>query len=378
MAKKQAALVIGACSHGLSVIRALNDKGVTVFVIEKNASIPGTKSNAIEKLFLVKDFSVDYLMAALNQIREELAVWDDIVLFATNDNHVKFICDYYAELATLYKISWGAEKDAIRLLLDKRNLEHFSLNAGLNYPKSAILDNAENLETVLEHFKFPIIIKPAKPLSSFKTQIANQFREVQALVMEFECDLPFVAQEYIAGDDTSLFFCALTLREGDTVQSLVGQKIASYPPARGQTTIAQTVTNQDIERMTARFFAQFRLSGPVSLEMKKAPDNTYWVIEPTVGRTDFWSELCIKAGFNQPYQEFLIALGNTPVNEGITSQVVWFDGERDPVNYVNVCWKQKTLFPFGKKAIFTYFSISDLGPFIKACSNLLKRVIFKS
>ena len=91
MAEKHAALVIGVCSHGLSVIRSLHANGVTVFAVEKSTDIPGVKTNTISQLFKVKDFSAEELLVSLPQIRQSLSQWNEIVLFATNDNHVKFI-----------------------------------------------------------------------------------------------------------------------------------------------------------------------------------------------------------------------------------------------------------------------------------------------
>ncbi|MAD74811.1 MAG: hypothetical protein CML20_08500 [Rheinheimera sp.] len=376
MAEKHAALVIGVCSHGLSVIRSLHANGVTVFAVEKSTDIPGVKTNTISQLFKVKDFSAEELLVSLPQIRQSLSQWNEIVLFATNDNHVKFICDHYPTLATYFKISWAEQRKTINQLLDKRNLEHLSKVAGLNYPKSAIIDKCSLQNVVLSNFRYPVIIKPAKPLSSFKTQIAVNHEEVTKLIEKFAADLPLVAQEYIEGSDQTLYFCALTLRAGKHIQSMVGQKISSYPPARGQTTIAQTLENHEITDFTLRFFNQFKLSGPVSLELKKAPDNTFWVIEPTVGRTDFWSELCIKAGFHQPYQEYLIALDQQVFVTPLTS-AVWFDCERAPLNYLKACWTQKTFKPFGKPPAFTYFRLGDLKPFFAACLLLFKRLVLK-
>jgi len=95
MGEKHAALVIGVCSHGLSIIRSLHTNGVTVFAIEKNTDIPGVKTNTISQLFNVRDFSAEELLISLPQIRQSLSEWSEIVLFATNDNHVKFHCDHY-------------------------------------------------------------------------------------------------------------------------------------------------------------------------------------------------------------------------------------------------------------------------------------------
>lgn len=377
MANKHAALVIGICSHGLSVIRALHSEGITVFAIEKNTDIPGVMTNAIAQLFKVKDFSAAELMSSLPEIRQSLSEWDEVVLFATNDNHVKFIAEHYPQLESYFKVSWARERATVLQLLDKRNLERFSNLAGLNYPKSCVLNQSKEHDMTLQTFRYPVIIKPAKPLSSFKTQIANNADEVQTLITKFEADLPFIAQEYIEGNDQALFFCALVVHNGAIIQSMVGQKISSFPPARGQTTIARTTESKQIEDLTAQFFNQFTLSGPVSLELKKAPDNTYWVIEPTVGRTDFWSELCIKAGFNQPYQEYLIALDKPVPPMRPYLPVIWFDCERAPLSYLKICWTQKTLWPYGRQNAFTYFSIKDVKPFFAACVVLVKRLLFK-
>lgn len=377
MPDKEAALVIGICSHGLSIIRALHAKGVTVFAIEKNLTTPGVKSKAISKLFLVKDYSDNELITTLINARKELRNWTKVVLFATNDNHVKFICSHYPTLEQYYRISWAQERSIIEKLLDKRNLEHFSQSAGLNYPKSITLTKPDEQPIELEKFRYPVILKPAKPLSSFKTQIAENALQVFSLSKQFCDDLPLVVQEFIEGDDTALFFCALTLHKGEVIQSLVGQKLDSFPPARGQTIVAHTAKNIDVEKLTKQFFQQFNLSGPVSLELKQAPDNTYWVIEPTVGRTDFWSELCIKAGFNQPYQEYLIALDKAVSPTINLKEIIWFDCSRAPLSYFKACWLTKSFSPTNKKAVFTYFDANDLYPFINASLALLKRVVLK-
>ena len=377
MSKTSAALVIGLCSHGLSVVRALHKAGVTVFVIEKNQNAPGVWSNSIEKVFPVLDFSQKELLNELPKIRKQLSSWEHIVLFATNDNHVKFISENSVEVTQYFKVSWLEQSEDIRKLLDKTNLEQFCINVGLNYPKTRYIQSIESAENNFNTLKFPIILKPAKPLSSFKTLIAYDELQAQKIVNNHNQDLPLLVQEYISGGDTELYFCALTLQHGKIVQSMVGQKLASYPPARGQTTIAQTTESSEAIALTARFFSQFSLSGPVSLEFKKAPDGSLWVIEPTVGRTDFWSELCIQAGFNQPYQEFLITLDQPMVKPKEIRDTVWFDCQRDPLNYLKACWATKSLLPFKRKLAFTYFNSKDLGPFIKAMYLLTKRVVFK-
>jgi hypothetical protein len=150
---------------------------------------------------------------------------------------------------------------------------------------------------------------------------------------------------------------------------MAGRKVASFPPARGQTTIAQTCTGPDateVLRQTERFFAGTGLSGPVSLELKRGPDGRWWVIEPTVGRTDFWAELCIGAGFSQPLLEFQLACGLPVSQPGALRPCVWYDTERDPLAWVRLAWRERTLRPLAQGQRFPYARHRDPRPLLRA------------
>lgn len=373
-----AALVIGLCSHGLAVTRALAKEGVTVFAVEQNDSLPGTSTNSVKQIFQVESFTAEDLVPALLQIRQQLEKWSNVVLMPTNDNHVKIVGEALDKLIPDYLLSWSACAKHILNLQKKDFLEPAARQQQVNYPKSIVFNELSKVTELVGNMQFPMILKPVKPMSSFKTLIIASATELSAQLENYQHDLPIVGQEYIAGGDSSLFFAEMLLDKGKVVQNLTGRKVASHPPARGQATIAELHANNQVAALAEQFVAAYNLSGPVAVEFKMAPDGSFWLIEPTVGRTEFLVELIVSAGYNQPYQEFLVALGISPPCYTNLVPTIWFDCERAPLNFVKACWKQKTLKPFGKKPAFTYFSMSDLGPFIKACSNLLKRVIFKS
>jgi predicted ATP-grasp superfamily ATP-dependent carboligase len=369
-----AALVVGLCSHGLAVSRALQRSGINVYAAEQNPQLPGAATNSIRQLFLVDSFADEQLIPALLDIRRQLAQYQQVVLFATNDNHVRCFGVHLQQLSTAFCISWADSCQAVLRLQKKSELEQIAQQNRLNYPKSAVLSTTDTLTQQLDGFRYPVIIKPVQPLSSFKTQLAANLNELSAQLAQYQADLPILAQEYIAGGDESLYFGALTMDHGKTVQAMVGRKLSSYPVARGQTTVAEVVQEPEVIALTEQFFAGFNLSGPVSLELKKAPDGSFWVIEPTVGRTDFWAELCIAAGFNQPLQEFQLALSQPVTVTALNMNISWFDAERAPLSYWQAVWQHKSLRPYGKRAAFTFWQRSDTAPFFRACRNLLKRL----
>lgn len=378
MSNTSAVLVIGLCSHGLAVTRALAKEGVTVFAVEQNNALPGVITNSVSQLFSVDSFSATDLVPALLQIRQQLKKWDKVVLMPTNDNHVKIVGEALEKLLPNYLLSWSACATHILNLQKKDFLESAAREQQVNYPKSVVFNSLSNIDDVVSTMQFPMILKPVKPMSSFKTIIVQTVKDLATQLETYQHDFPIVGQEFIAGGDNTLFFAEMLLDNGTVVQNLTGRKVASHPPAQGQATIAEIHANESVAMLAERFIAPYKLSGPVAVEFKMAPDGSFWLIEPTVGRTEFLVELIISAGYNQPYQEFLIALGMpAPCYTNLTS-TIWFDCERAPLSFVKTCWDQKTLRPFGKKPAFTYFALSDLRPFLKASLSLLKRVMFKS
>lgn len=372
-----AALVIGLCSHGLSVARGLHKANIDVYALEKNFTLPGTATAAVKQVFAVSDFSEEAIISALLALRTELAQYDEVVLFPTNDNHVRILGSAFEQLAGHYRLSWSDCIPQVLMLQKKSELEAVSVERGLNYPRSAVISELTTAAAATASLRFPVIIKPVRPQSSFKTILTENAGQLTAALEAHQQDLPILAQEYIAGGDESLYFGALMLDHGRTVQAMAGRKLASFPPALGQTTIAEAVNAPAVIALTEQFFRGFALSGPVSLELKRGADGSFWLIEPTVGRTDFWSELCVAAGFNQPHQEYQVALGRAPVATPMRTDLVWYDTERAVLAYWQAAWRQRTLQPFGKRAAFTFWRRGDMTPFWRASAKELWRQIRK-
>jgi D-aspartate ligase len=298
------AVVVGACAHGLAVIRGLARSGVQVVALESNRKLPGTHSRYAD-MHYASDINGDGLIDALIDLHHKLAPGSPPVLMLTNDRMVKTVASHWPRLARLYRLSWATHTEATAALLLKSNIEAASRSAGLNYPASHTLNRIEDTRAIADGLEFPLIVKPVAPLSGFKVLRANNQAELEQIVQRFAADLPFVVQEWIDGSDSDLFFAALYLRDGKVLARYEGQKLLSSPPAMGHTVAAQSVDNDEIHAIACRFFAPFNMSGPMSLELKRGPDDRYWIIEPTVGRTDFWIDCCIANGVNLSLLEYL-------------------------------------------------------------------------
>ena len=367
---QDAALVIGMDSHGLAVARALAVMGVPVYAIERDPSLPGVASRHLRRNFPVADFTEEHLLPALREVRAQLRDHAQVVLFPMNDRQVGLIARHIDELAGLYRISWAhAAADVLRLQR-KDSLEQASTEAGLHYPRSQVLATQADVEQV-GAMRFPLILKPVQPLSSFKVKIVDGLDEARAFVSAKQADMPLLCQEYIAGGDETLVFGELLLDRGKPVFGMTGRKVLSHPPGQGQATVAETHDDAEVLRLTEKFFAGTQLSGPAALELKRDPQGRHWVIEPTIGRTEFLVELCIAAGFNQPWMEFQLALGWPVPAPGPLIERVWYDCERDPLVYLKSCVKSLGATPRGKSPVFPYYGHGDNPPLWKACRRFV-------
>ena len=283
------AIVIGTCGHGLAVIRALNDGQVPVLALEANLHQPGARTR-LAVVEQVADVNGLGLIEALLRLRPRVDCPRQPVLFLTNDTMVRTIAKHWQLLECHYALSWAHCRDKIEQLLDKHQLEAYCETQGCSYPPTWLLRSHGDIDAAMVVTGELAIVKPSQPLSGFKTALPRSRADFEALIERHQRDLPFLAQKFVPGDDTSIYFCALMLLGGEVLARFDGRKLRSRP--MGHTTIAEASLRDDVYRETLRFFAGLNLSGPVSLELKRALDGRLWVIEPTVGRTDFWLGLC--------------------------------------------------------------------------------------
>ncbi len=367
-----AAIVCGLDSHGLAMARALGKAGVPVYALRESPPLPGAATRYVRRTFAAANLTSDSIVQELLAVREQIP-HGSVALLAVNDRQVSAIASNIDRLQPHYRVAWANGTAVIANLLRKDQLEAWTRRQGLRYPRSVAFDEKSGAHAAAG-FEFPVIIKPVQPLSSFKTLLAPDLPTLQRLLEQQAHDLPILGQEYIAGDDRQIYFGALMLDHGRVVHGMVGRKLASHPPARGQTLVAETVDNPEVLRLTEQFFAGTGLSGPVSLELKRDPQGRYWVIEPTIGRSDFWVELCISAGFNQPLLEYELACG-LPLTQpaGTLQECVWYDTERDPMSYLSQAWQERRLRPRGKGQAFPYYGHGDWRPWWRACRRLVCR-----
>jgi predicted ATP-grasp superfamily ATP-dependent carboligase len=321
------AVVVGLCAHGLTIARALHKSGISVLGLEADSSLPGVATKTAE-VKIVRDINGPGLIDALVSLAPSISTTATPVLFLTNDTMIATVDEHYARLEKLYRISWGSSRAEITPLLRKAQIEKRCQETGLLYPKTCVINDERDLAMLNSSLRFPIIFKPDRPISTYKTLLVADADQLKRAWDKVKFSLPAIAQEFILGADSTIHFEALYMTHGDVVARFEGRKLRSRP--MGHTTVAISESNDETHALTRQYFGGLRLSGPVSLEIKRDEESNFWVIEPTVGRTDFWVGLCISDGIDLPLVEYLNENGQCPNPGTQSNQTLWINGERDP------------------------------------------------
>lgn len=381
-AARPPAVVVGACAHGLSVVRALSGHGVDIFVVDSAPGLPGAHTCLARFVPVAEDINTPGLVDALLRLRQQLWSGQQPVLFLTNDNMVLNLAGDWPRLQGKFLMSWsGAREDVSRLLL-KSALDDHCRMVGMNYPRSLIIDSSDDLAATLDSIEFPAIVKPDRPLSGFKAEIVRSTGALSDLLARFPSSYPLVIQNWIPGKDDHLHFCNLYLIGGKPCGRFEGRKLRSFPPARGQGTVVESSESTEVFDLAMRFFKPLNLSGPAALELKQDGSGKWWVIEPTLGRTEFLVGCCVANGVNLPLIEYLHQTGGAIAHSSQRDDYLWFNSERDPGGLFAYVFGRIPNARRGRRWHLLYFSARDLRPFLAAVwrdlRSLFRRALAKS
>lgn len=355
-----AALIIGFTIQGLALARAFRAQSIKVYVVvqEKQGQLMKRRDPAsrtgLAKIFSAKNLLDHGLVEALIDCRKNIPE-AHVAVFAASDNTVSALGRYWEELEQLYLLSWADCRKDILNIIHKRNLPAYCDQAGISYPRTHVVSCLDDSAEVASMLMYPVLVKPDKPASSFKTHIVGSADELKEFVRTEKGNLPLVVQEWIEGADSCLYFYSCFLDKGRIVLGMTGRKIRASPPGIGRATIIESFEDDGVQAAAMKLIELWGISGPAALEFKKGLNGTYWFIEANVGRTEYCIDLLIQCGLNVPYFDFLLALDEElPNAPAELEQRVWFDTEKEPFSYLFLCLKQKTFKPFGKSPVFPY------------------------
>ncbi len=324
------AVVVGLELNGLGVARALNAAGVRVTAFCERPENVNRRSRAVARIVDIVSHG-EPLVSALRAHRATLD--HDPVLFLTTEEAVMTVAAARAELSG-YRFDMP-DRTIVLDLMNKDRFVPIAEAAGLPQPHSVTIRapaDTGSIHTIAP----PLIVKPAERSARYSSRFRKAYVvEDPAAAAQLATDMldvtpEVIVQQYVPGGDDCIYFC-LQYRNaaGQAVASFSGRKTASWPPQVGGTAECVAAPEHDaaLFDLTDRFFAKAGFTGMGGVEYKRDPrDGRFYLIEPTVSRTDYQAEVATLNGVNLPYAAWCSALGRAVPAFTPRDDCGWRDG----------------------------------------------------
>lgn len=312
-------IIIGGSLNGLGVARSLAGEGMPIYVVDHTRLCVSGWSRYCT-FVRTASFEGPDLIRTLLRLRSKLA--ERGVLIMTDDRAVESVSRFRENLEDAFLVNLPS-KYTVERLLDKSLFQRFAEEEGLAVPRTVLL-RAERELPLLDGLAMPVVVKPTEKkyvlnAGAIRAERADSREEARALAREIlELGAGVIAQEWIEGADTDLFFTLFSCGSNGEVNAIFsGRKIVCHPPAVGNTAVCVAAEEEApiLEILTREFIEISGFQGLGSVEFKRdARTGHFMIIEPTVGRTDWQEEIATLCGVNIPLAEYRAVIGR-PIKE---------------------------------------------------------------
>ena len=307
------AVVVGDELNALGIVRSLGMAGVPVIKVVTDLGALSACSRYGRKVLVEKtegEALVKTLIKLANQFPEKP------VLFVTEEKTVRTISENRDRLLACYRFRLPAH-DRLMALMHKQGFQELAEATDAPIPAVVQLQSTADLPKLVK-LTYPCVLKPsakdyaygARFAKAYVVQSADEAAKRYSEIAPVCADL--VVQQWIDGGDDDIYFCLQYIGDRGVVASFTGRKLRSWPPRIGGTascTAAWEVADE-LAALTSRFFAETGFTGMGSMEFKRdRRDGRFYMIEPTVARTDFQEEVATLNGVNIPLAAYYFETG---------------------------------------------------------------------
>ena len=368
-------VISGFSSTSLGIVRCLAKAKAEIIVIGPNSSkdeMPLFYSNIPNRKILIKDH-VSFVQALLDfasthSEKPHLMLADDRYVMEVSENREEIQSHYKLQLPSRSLLANTMAKDRFHTL---------ALDMNLTVPTSVRVASRDALDIVAEQLGFPVVIKPYL----LHSQKVNNQLELEEFVSNFSETnwISVVAEQWIPGGDNHLFFCfAYFDRESKPIAWVTGQKLRQWRPHYGTTSLCTTVRNDYVLDETIRIFTELGYVGFGSIEYKyHQEEDTYYIMEPTVGRYDQQITLTEAAGVNLPLVDFKYLSGCVVQSQIQKNEIWWIHELSDLASRFHRRQTVKNSFTRYLAAADTHvlFAWNDPLPLLTTCAFKILRIL---
>ena len=288
----------------LAIVRSLGRKGHCVYVGDKQfGSLAGASKYCHANMVYpdpVQDGD-EFVNVLINQVKaleiDVIIPVADITTFLILNNSEKFI--QHCQLPF-------ADYETVSLAADKAYIIKLAQELGIPVPKTIVVQNHQQLESLSIDFPYPVVIKPGRSRVKKDNQwhftsvsYAADDAELRAKLQNTDAsDFPILLQERVYGPGVGVFTC---YDRGKLIAKFSHRRLREKPPSGGVSVLRESIpVDPDAGRYSELLLDKLGWHGVAMVEFKlDERDNTPKLMEIN-GR--FWGslQLAIDAGVDFP------------------------------------------------------------------------------
>ena len=327
------AVVIGIGLTGLGMVRSLRDRrnpvSMSITAVDSDLQQATAYTRLCAKVHC-PDVDGDGLVDCL--IEHGRRSPERPVLLLSQDLAVLTVARHHDALSSYYRFLVPTS-EVTELLMDKSRFGEYADRHGFNVPRTVAINTADDVATARSALRFPCVLKPVYRNAAWSERgypkgfVCANGTELEAAYNQ-ACDAQdrFVAQEWIPGDDSEIYFCLAYFDEQSRpVATFTGRKLRQWPLDAGNTSLAEASAVPIIKKETVRLFQSLGFCGMGSVEFKRDPrTGEFTIMEPTVGRANLQSETATANGVNLAWIAYAHLAGlNAGARRRRPRRVVW-------------------------------------------------------
>lgn len=350
-------LTDGGHKHTYSILRALNEKGLTVGILFDSYLSLSYFSLKVSKRFRVNSKIYISEEVYLQEILKILKENDIKVLMPVGNISNNIISKNKKTIEVLTNILVTDYK-TMQIAQLKNKTFDFAKSLGVPIPKTFKPDSCLELDDIIDNIKYPCVLKKVNPNESGVVYCNNKndlkksfFKIIQNKKQNY---IPPIIQEYVNGTGTGyygLFF------EGNCLASFMHQRIHEFPITGGASTCAKSIINNKLKLLGEKLLTGLKWNGVAMVEFKEDSNGGLVLMEIN---PKFWGslELSHKAGINFPYLYYLSAIGKA-VPKSSYKKDIYFEWTfpHDFIWHLHASVEQKANYKKLKKKVKIYNNI---------------------
>lgn len=326
-------VITGGGANALGVLRSLAGFKMTLFC--DNTESPAWYSRYADK-HLVRSTKIVEFIDELAAFGAKLPqTTNKPILLITEEKTVFHASLLREKLKPFFQLNL-VEHHLLVALQSKEGFQQLSELHQCPVPKAVILRTNVPMSE-LEKLQFPCVFKPLEQNEAYSKRFKKAYKvnspaEVETLYPEISTVVEeMIVQEWLEGPDSEIFFClAYCNAQHEIVSSFTGRKIRSWPIQVGGTASCTSAPEAEAEltALTADFVRAIGYYGLIGMEYKfDINRKKFYMIEPTVGRTDYQHEIAYLSGRN--YLKDMVfnlsGLQPAPKQQRQPIPVIWYD-----------------------------------------------------